>query len=791
MDNSAIERIAAPDLSEDALALLETFRTNDDVIFFLGRLVWQGEMKACAPALLDIAVDPTRGKYARIAAIRGAMAVGDPELKERLLTMIAGDPGPIDRSIVAEVLEWLPATVHGVDLALLILDHAAPHERFHATGLRYALHEFINRLPVMTDAAEAHPLGHFVAGLQAFLTREPFIERGECHVSQAFAWLMPAALHAVDRLVAARSAEALAPASIAVLRNMPALKFWGSSEDFDDYKTSLSENVPRWRELNDLLYWTSISESRAVLEAKGETLRNDWQIAFLGHFWGFGAEDFERCLEWVKTRTGDDRFVALSRCLNIYVEADRPSAWLSLLRAAVADDSELSACLEERLDPKPSPSMAKTEAKHRRWKRESDARDRKQKKNRADWVRALKANPDRVSHPPSLKPGEFSRDQYSLLMSVRQGGVSTSREDGANWRALIPEFGEAVARAFRDAAVAHWRLYRPELRSEGADTGSTPYSLIFAMTGLAIEAGEDSAFARRLTEDEARLAFRYVTWELNGFPSWFEVLFRAFPEIGREAVLTELGWELEQSVGEKALHYILHDIFYHAPWLHGEVAPLILDWLRKNESPNADALRYSLNILASSGTDAGELAALAAAKIKAGVSEEQGPRWFALWVDTDPKAAIPELEAYLASLPPQSDFAQRFIVALLGDRHGTGTRTGAYKNARDLKTLYILMHRYVRIAEDIDRLGKGSYSPTLRDDAQDGRSRLFNMLFEVPGADAYAAMKALEEEHPEPDYRSWMAVRAHERATQDADEPLWSTEQVRDFERMGAIDETD
>jgi hypothetical protein len=206
-----------------------------------------------------------------------------------------------------------------------------------------------------------------------------------------------------------------------------------------------------------------------------------------------------------------------------------PSAWLAPLRAAVADDETLTSNLEARLDPRPSPAMEKMEAEHRRWKRESDARDRKEKKNRADWVRALKADPDRVLHPSGFKPGEFSNDHYYLLNSVMSDGASTSRENGANWRALIPEFGESVARAFRDAAIAHWRTYRPTLRSEGDGyTGSTPYSLVFAMTGLAIEAGEDRAFAQRLSEEEARLAFRYITWELNGFPSWFEPLYRVF-----------------------------------------------------------------------------------------------------------------------------------------------------------------------------------------------------------------------------------------------------------------------
>jgi len=782
MDNSAIERIAAPDLTSAALALLETYRANDDVIFFLGRLVWQGEMVSCAPALLDIAIDPSRGRYARIAAIRGVMAVGDAGLKEKLWEAIADHPGPLDRAVFAELLDRAPPTTPSITLLLRSLEHVAPYERFNTTGLGRSLHKFVDRLAVMADDAEDHPLGRLVEGLNGFLWREPFVEGGECQVSEELEWLMPAALHAVDRLVAARSAQALKPDAIAVLRNMPALRFWRSS-DIDEYKTSLSQNVPRWRELNDLLYWTSIEACRARMAVKDEPLLDDWQMAYVGHFWRFGPEDFERCLEWVKRKDGDDRSVALSRCLQLYVEADRPSAWLEPLRAAVADDESLTSNLEAGLNPKPSPAMEKMEAEHRRLKGESDARDRKEKKDRADWVRALKANPDRVIHPSGFKPGELSSDQYHLLVSVMSDGISTSRDDGANWHALIPEFGESVARAFRDAAIAHWRTYRPTLRSEGGNTGSTPYSLIFAMTGLAIEAGEDRAFTQRLSEEEARLAFRYITWELNGFPGWFEPLYRVFPDIGRDAVTTELAWELEHSVAGHPLHYILDDILYHAPWLHGGVAPLILDWLRTHDMPDALALHHCLNILAGGDTAAEHLAMLAAEKGKGTTMVEQRPRWFALWADTDPRAAIPALEVVLEGLSPgdASAFAQQFIVGLLGDRHGTGTRVGAYRNARDLKTLYVLMHRYIRIAQDIDRANKGAYSPTLRDNAQDARSTLFNMLLEVPGAEAYAAMKALEKEHPEPDYRRWMAVKARQRAAQDADEPLWSTEQIHDF----------
>ena len=310
------------------------------------------------------------------------------------------------------------------------------------------------------------------------------------------------------------------------------------------------------------------------------------------------------------------------------------------------------------------------------------------------------------------------------------------------------------------------------------------------MTGLAIEAAEDRAFAQRLSEKEARLAFRYITWELNGFPDWFEPLYRVFPNIGRDAVTTEVAWELEHTVAEQPLLYILDDILYHAPWLHGDVAPLIFNWLRTHDLPDALALHYCLNILTGGSTAPEDLAMLAAEKIKGTTLVEQRPRWFALWVDTDPDAAILTLKTVLEGLSPgdAADFAQQFIVGLLGDRHGTGTRVGAYRNARDLKTLYVLMHRYIRIAEDIDRIGKGVYSPGLRDNAQDARNKLFSMLFEVPGAEAYVAMKALEVEHPELDYRRFMAVKARQRATQDADEPLWSAEQVRDFARDPIVD---
>lgn len=789
MDNSAIERIAAPDLGVDALALLDQFGSDDDVVFFIGRLVWQGEMRECLPALELIALDPQRGRYARIASIRAVMTLGDEVQKDRLWAAIAALASPLDRRLLAELLEWAAPTLRSVELLLVTIDHLPPYERFEATGLSEAMHRFIDRLPIMADAAPEQPVARLVEGLNGFLDREPYIERGECHVSEAFSWLMGPALHAVDRLVSGRSQAAMQPDALAILRKVPAVRFW-RSDDSTDYKNALDANVPRWQELNDRLYWTSITERRAHLAAKGERLVDDWQSSFMNPFWRFDADDFDRCLDWVHEKEAlDDKLVALSRCLALFVAMDRPADWLEQMQSATAGESELEAALAARIDPRPSPAARRMEAENRKWKRERETRDAKEQSDRADWVRELKADPERIRSPKGLKPGEFSYDQLHLLHSIREDGIARDRDWGSAWQQLIPEFGEEVAQAYRDAAVAFWRPYHPGLRSEGAETGSTPYALIFAMAGIAIEFDETENFLTALSDEDARHALRYATWELNGFPRWFEPLYQAHQKAGLEAVAKELTWELEHSKADQPTHHILHDILYHAPWLHTDVTPLILDWLRTNDMHNADNLRYCLNILSSSGVSPDDLGNLAKDKLSGGVAVEQRPRWYALWVDNAPEVAISGLEAELENLGDAdgSGFAQIFVVSLLGDRHGTGNRTGAFKTAVHLKRLYVLMHRFIKASDDINRANGGVYSPELRDNAQDARNNLFNLLSSEPGADTYAAIKALEMEHPEPSYRQWMAKRARERAIAGADEPLWDADQIHAFAAQFAV----
>ena len=778
-DNSAIARIAQRDLTSDALALLEAHGSNDDVVFFLGRLVWQGAMAEAAEKLALIARDPARGIYARIVSARAVAKTGGPDACKALWRALNSEVG-LPRQLLSELVDGCLTDVEGVELLLASLERVEPYKRFETTGLSQSIHRLIDRLPLTNDLAPERPIVRLVEGICAFVAREPYVERRECKVSKDFAWLMGPAMHAVERLIVGRSTACFDHPALTVMAQVPALRHWGDSDD-REHKTKLHELVPRWTALNDALFWHTVAMAQAANGPVDKPVDDDWTLSWMGHFWAFDVASFERALEWILAReNADDRSLALSRAFRTYAQNGRPDVWRRRMWRVVNGDPILEAKLRMLMHPPASPERKRWRAQERKWEQRRRRHDENEATGRATFIARVKANPERVREPPGLEPGQMTWDQAHLLESIEGDGLRMSRGAGAKWQTLIPEFGEAVAKAFRDGALRHWRLYRPSLRSEDGGSATIPYALIFAMAGLEIESGDDHKGLSHLPENEALHALRYATSELNGFPNWLEPLYRAFPKEGFDLLWGETRWELANS-GAEPLHYMLHDLVYHAPWLHADVARAIHDWLLEHGAANADCLRYSRAIMVSGGLDGSMLASLARRRLdECSTPDKQRSSWFALWADNAPDEAIPALDQRLAELrsPEDAQFAEEFIVSLIGGRReGGGGGNKAWKTPEHLKALYVLMHRHIRSAEDLNRTGGGTYSPTTRDNAQEARNDLFNLLAAIPGEASYREILALAEDHPEPSYRVHMRRRAHERAVEDSDRH-WSIADV-------------
>lgn len=783
-DNSAIARIANPDLSKEVRQLISDYVDNDDAIFFLGRLVWQGEMENCVAPFVGIAVESSRGIYARIASARAVMTCGSIEQYQSMWQKLNESDAQLPRELLAELVDGARPNSLSIEHLLVSLGKLPPYERYKSSGLGSALHAFVERLPVGKVQEE---IAQLLDGLSNYLNMQPYVERRECRVSEEYAWLLSPALHAVERLIDARSPVLFGRPALSILLMAPALRHW-SEYALGEHKGNLQALVPDWPELNDALYWASVEQARtAKAENSSEPLNDDWSVSWLGHYWSFDTASLPRLLDYMRTRELQaDRLIALSTAFRAYIQAGRPIQILNILQHVVVADVVLQQRLEILLNPPASEEMRKQEEEHAEYLRGRNEKEMQDKRARDTWIAELRANPNRVRNPPNVKPDEFTNDQYWLMCELRDHRLATDRLSNANWQALIPSFGEAVARAYRDAAVNRWRHYVPPLQSEGVRRDNQiPYILIFAMAGLEIEATESSDFPHNLNESQVRQALRYITWELNGFPSWFERMYRAYPTLVKDAVLQELLWELENAEPEKPMHYILSDVVYHAPWLHRAIAPDLLEWVHANPLRANTNRHYCLQILANGGTNPAKLAAIASRQIAQTTGSDSIPWWYALRVDCDPIKGIPEVSQWLTGLDEDAatHAAQLFITALMGDRNMNdgGPSIGRFRTAKHLKSLYILMHRYIRAKEDINRADGGVYSPKLRDDAQDARNRLFNLLSEIPGKASYSAIKQLIREHPDPDYRPWMIKRAYKRAEEDGDLEPWTAEQVSTF----------
>lgn len=788
-DNSAIARIANLDLSDNAQQLINAYADNDDAIFFLGRLVWQGEMASCVAFLVPIAADGSRGIYARIASARAVMTCGAAEQKQSLWQQLIDGDDPIPRELLAELVEEASPDIEVVEKLVIALGKLPPFERYETSGLAGALHGFVERLPI---AEEHQAISQLISGLNAYLEQPPYVERRECLVSKECAWMLGPASQALERLVAARSDAALSETSLSIMLMVTTLRHW-QDEDLREYKTRLHALVPAWPELNDSLYWFSIEQARlAQAERTGDSLTDDWPASWLGPFWKFDTVSFSRLLEYIGSRAlHDDRSVALSTAFQVYARNDRPLDILAQLQSVVAEDSELTNKLGLLVNPPVLETVRRHEEDHVEHLQRCSEEGERQKQQRAEWIAELRANPEQVRTPPEMGAGTLMNHQFRLMHELQDSGLARSRSEYANWRALTSDFGENVAQEYREATTNHWRSYVPSLRSEGAPSNSTPYSLIFGLAGLEIEAAENADFPSYLDEAQARQAMRYVTWQLNGFPAWFERMHRAFPGLVEETVTNELVWELENTSPDEPMHYILHDLVYHAPWLHTHIAPAILEWVESHPLRIHANRDYCIHILVNGGTDAARLAELANHQIAHTTESNIIASWYALRVDCEPESGIPELEQWLLGLDEDVAItaAQVFVKALIGGRglRKRGPRFGLFQSAEHLKVLYTLAHRYVRASDDINRAGGGVYSPELRDDAQDARDGLFNLLSKIPGKATYTAIERLIHEHPDPDFRPWMAKQAYKRAEEDGDLEPWTAEQVKAFDNSQTI----
>ncbi len=772
---SAVQRFTNPDLADCIRKLLDEHSDHDDIVWFLLRMVEQGGIDSLAVTVKHFALT-ARAKYTRIAAIRALIEVGSSKDFFELREAILAEGPPLNRRWLGELIRGLGNTQADIHWLLAALELAAPKKKYETDPLSNSLAEYVDVLPPIF-------LSSLLDGLAKLLSRKPLVERHNCDISERFGWLGHCTGQLLARMIQHRDPATLNETALSTLRRMPIVdgSRWGG---FDRTRNEVAHLIQRWPELNRALFWHSVAEERARRKRQnGERLTTYWQVSIFGATWAFDGSDFDYMREEIAVRQLlDDKLVALTFAFALYQQNGRDRKAREALKSSASVHPELSAELRKLLNPPPDVGI-KFRRQQAAWRRRQEKEAAREAAAKENAKRILSDQVETIRNFGHF--GRVSQNQHYLYKQMRDSESQHNWWTEGNWKSLVREFGEDVACAFRDGVTAYWRQNTPRLRSEGAAANSTPFSTIFGLTGLSIEARETDGWPSLLGPAEAEIATRYALHELNGFPAWLPLLYKSFPSQVLNLLLKEIQHELANETTEGKNLDVLSDVAWHGDWVWNQIAPALLPALSSKRA-NAQSLGYLLAIVNRSSIDDETIASIASRRANATRNLTFSPMWFAVWVGVDPTAAIPALTARLAGMKSpaqQTKLALTFIVGLIGGRSQEGRARQTFRTVEHMRSLYLLMARYIRQEDDIDRAGQGVYSPGVRDDAQDARNALIEFIRETPGKEAYLALLDMGRAHPDEHSRPWMNYLAKVKAAADADIDAWKPSQVQEFNK--------
>lgn len=781
-DQLALERFSTIELTSCVKRLIAKYQPDEDVMSFLVSVARYGHMEGALPECLHVAQDSRVGTSGRVDALQTAVSLGagDEDLASIRAGLLLAGPG-LSRRLVSGFLHYSSPDLTVADWLFECIPLLGPTEGLRAASLGDTVDSFIERL-------ELSLLPAVLERLEPLLRAEPLVEREGCEVSVQNLWLLNAAALAVKRLAQSRDVGALNEPSLYVLRVLPMAQHV-HMVGVEYSELPLEEDVKSWADLKWALFWSCVRVYRARMGEDEATKKTDyWRVMPYECYVDFNASDFDEAVNAVLSRgLYDDRQLALSVALPLYVQAGRQRGHLARLKKATQDSAELQAQLQTFLHPpKPTPRYLDARRRHASRKRRIEKEEQKRAKDAQEWLDYIRSNVELIRSPGDAFPTAVLNAHIFLFDDMRAAskGGSLFKEGLAG---IAEQCGQGVAKAFRESMMSQWRLHKPVLLSEGGAENRLSYATMLGSTGIGFEALEKSGWPAQLNEPEAELAVRYACHELNGFPDWLEALHARFPGVVERALLQEVEYELaKEDETSNPTHYALAAIATTGPWLWNPLAVEFVHILLTRESIGDHCLDRMLNCVLGSSTPDAAVSALASANLARPTTTERRAIWLAVWLGVEPSAAFDRLVFEVGAIDGTEEktrFMMMVLVNLVGGRRGISKGRHAYRMPKHLKDLYLFSNQHVRRSDDINRNGGGVYSPELRDDAQDARGALAGWLNELPGKEAYLALEEISRVHPDDASKPWYQYRAKVKAEECAESAPWTVKQVLDFEK--------
>lgn len=777
-DHDALRRFAQPDLADYVRDRWATLKSSPGARTLLMLLIHLGKLHACADIAFEAAQGEYMDRYTLIFAGRALMSIGSTNQLQDYVRDLVERADKVHPSLIWDALgELYPSLIAAKDL-LTLIDSVRGRGGDGGFDLGYHGPKLAARIP---DAASAQTI---VEGLLDRLVIKVDLYRrsSDSNDEQMLETLEVAAARYASLIPETLLTDSIIDAGIRL----------GEGHRFGErYRTArekgelnLEAQINATPERRRLTLWRCADRFRSAMKTQ---LNHPWQLRLIGLEPLIEAADIEWLIEDIESRSDEEELrFATNGAMTVWWGGGNDPALLSKIR-----DANPSTVVQQTIESWFAAPMRNPEPE--RFEAEQATRDEQNAIDQArvdeswiDFRNKLQANPELLLHYHMPADGRVDGHLFHLWRLLSRLGENSSHYAIADISPLRPLFGDAVVQAFRKAMIQYWRLLHTTLPSEvPQDQRRTSRANdLLGIVGITLEAGDNPEWALALNKEEAELATRFATRELNGFPKWIDDLAAAHPAVVKEIVWRYLAVDFEPiGAAEHPTH--LQDVISASDAVSGLIAPRMLDWLGASPNVSGDVLDMALRLI--SRDPASLTAAIPMATRR---SLDPNCRWtraayIALVYAHDAAVATDLLIHALQSMSRNDQvlLAQATLPRAFGSRLRLDKFRLAPISFDSLERLVVLAFEQIRPGDDNNRPSLRAYSPDERDDAESARDGLFNALVNTPGYATYAAIERFRKTPDFPICDRHLRKLAFQRASEDSELKALRAVDVLTFEK--------
>lgn len=770
----ALARIADAGLAEDISTYLTDRDVSDSLKADLLMIIMEGKLPDCIDSVLKLFEDEETSQSLRRYAVLAIRDAGTAEHRRRL-SESCQRLEHINNKTLGCLFETLFPACLSVKEALELLQRATSVSRYEI--------EFLNavkaQLAKSLNVANAMPM---LRGFVDMMAREPMsVSR---RMSEQYHWvseLLPLCLsEALER--PKFSEEDTDTIFETVLYVEHAIMFDSQvHDDVEAHRAKIRDAFAKSAELRRAIFWKRVARYRASQNGKEPpTHLLDPHVSLLP----WAPSD----IDWMVTdsleRADDrDRKVAIEAALSICWTKRKP------LRAVVW---EVRRVFSHR-------DLRPLVLKHLRNRIAAPVwlRYNKYVSNRlldahwwtmrrievVRWKNAVKSQLWLWTHLPGVRSGKYPQAIRYLVEPMQDTG--TSQYGVSAWEKVRSRWGATLTTAAQEGCTNIWKMFSPQLPYERKEKNSVDGRVVLGLIALQTAWKAGRLEFNQFNGGDVSRAVRYACSELNGLPDWFEALANTCPDEVANTLMLAIDAESKYPADAPLVHEVLAK-------LAGAKSPTMAaanaahHCLSQCDPMNHRVLEQATTTLLRTGIRCyDDLLALAPSRVQLyGAGEGRWLTWMSIWLRLDAIPAIRYLETAIKGC--SADDADELVIQLcsiLGGSYGAALPMGraSFLAPSSLALLIPLVCRHVRRADDIDRTNGGAYSPLPRDDAQDFRARLWEVLRTSDSHEADAALQGFLDDDSVPTERDWVLSILEVRKGKQADPAAWFPEDVQAF----------